>query len=94
MIARRSRVVGGFAGSEGGFGGDENLVAPAFDGHAENFLGQAIGVHVGRVEHGEAAFEADIDHAGGFSDISGAKAAEDFVAATESAGAEGEKGNF
>ena len=38
------------ADAEGGFGGDEELVAAAFDGLAEDFFGEAVGIDVGGVE--------------------------------------------
>ncbi len=61
MIARGADVVGSVADAEGGFGGDQNLVAiAAFDGFAENFFGEAVGVDVGGVEMKDAGIEADV----------------------------------
>ena len=61
----RSYALGRRAEAERAFGGDDDLIAPAFDGRPENLLGYSIGIDVGRIEHGQAGFEADIDESRG-----------------------------
>ena len=69
-------------------GGDEHLVAAALDRLAEDLLGQAGGIDVGRVEHGDAGFEADVDQPRGLGHVGRAPGLEEFAAAAEGAGAE------
>ena len=79
---------------EGGFGGDEQAIAFAGDGFAEDFFGDAVGINVGGVEEIDAGVEADVDEAGGFGDVAAAPGFEEFVGAAEGAGAEGENGDL
>jgi len=94
VVSRRAFVVGALAGGEGGFGGNENLIAAAFDGFAEDFLGDSIGVNIGGVEEVDAGFEANIDEAGGLGDVGRAPGFEKFIRAAKGAGAEAEDGDF
>src|SRR5271156_1687112 len=81
MEARRADVVRARTGFECGFGGDENFVAAAGNGAAENSFGFAVGVNVSAVEHVGAGFEANVNEAGGFGDAGISPGAEKFVAA-------------
>jgi hypothetical protein len=94
VIARGAEVVGAVAHGEGGFGGNEDAIAFAGDGFAEDFFGKATGVDVGGVEKIDAGFEADVDEARSFRDVTAAPGFEEFVAAAEGAGAETENGNL
>ncbi len=94
VIAGGAGVVGAGAEAEIGFGGDQDLVAPAADGVTEDFLGEAVGIGVGGVKHIQAVFEADINEAGGFGGAGGAKGFEEVAAATEGAGAEDKRRDF
>ena len=94
MMARGAEIVGAVAHRESGFRGDEDAVALAGDGFAEDFFGEAAGVDIGGVEEIDAGFEADVDEARGFGDVAGAPGFEEFVAAAERAGTETENGNL
>src|ERR1700690_3767316 len=94
MLARRADIVGAVAHGESGFGGDEKAVAFTGDSFAEDFFGEAAGVDVCGVEEVDAGFEADVNEARGFGDVTGAPGFEKFVAAAERAGAETENGNL
>ena len=61
-------------------------------GVAEDLLGGAGGVDVGRVEHGETVFEANVDESRGLGDVGVAPGLE-HVDAAERAGAESEDGD-
>jgi hypothetical protein len=88
MVTRGADIVRPLAGAEGRLGRDDDAVAAAGDGLAQDLLGQAVGVDVGAVEHGEAGLEADIDQAGGLPHVAFAPGAEELVAATERTRAE------
>ena len=94
VLARGAEVVGGVAQREKGFRGDEELVALAVDGFAEDLFGKAVGVAVGSVEEIDAGVEAEVDHAAGFVGLGRAPGFEEFVAAAEGCGAEAEGGDF
>src|SRR5262249_54378350 len=61
---------------------------------AENLLGHAGGIHVGRVEHVDARVEADVHETRGFLHIGVAPRAKEFAAAAEGARAEAERWNL
>jgi|SRR5580704_22928 hypothetical protein len=65
MMARGAEVVRAVAYAEGGFRGNENAIAFAGDGFAEDFFGEALGIDVGGVEEVDAGVEADVDKARG-----------------------------
>src|SRR5580704_4056292 len=94
MLARGAEVVRAVAHRESGFGGDENAVAFAADGFAEDFFGEAAGVDIGSVEEIDAGFEANVDESRSFGDVAGTPGFEKFVAAAKGAGAETENGNL
>ena len=60
-------------------------------GMAEEILGQAAGIDVGAVEHGDAVIEADIDQPRRPGRVGRAPRLEKVVAAAEGAGAEAER---
>lgn len=93
MEAAAADVVGALAEAEGGFGGDEDFVAAAFDGGAENFFGEAGGIDVGGVEHCQAGVEAKVDEFCGAFGVCVAPGFEELIAATEGACAECEFGD-
>ena len=70
------------------------VVAAAFDRGPENFLGRAIGIHIGRVEHIQAGIEANIHQPRGFGDIGRAPGFELFADSAKRASAEAERRNF
>jgi len=90
VVAGGAFVVGAVAHGEGSFGGDERLVALAFEGFAEDFLGLAVGVDIGGVKEIDAGFEADVDEAAGFGYVGFAPGFEKVATATEGSGAETE----
>jgi hypothetical protein len=94
VIARRADIVGTVAHCESSFRGDENAVAFAGDGFAEDFFREAARINVGGVEEIDARVETDIDEARGFGNVAGAPGFEEFVAATERAGAQTKNGNL
>jgi len=97
VIARGAEIIGKFGrgySAEGGLRRDEELVASAFDGSAENFFGGSVGVAVGSVEEVDAGIEAEGDEIFCFFELGGAPGFEEFVGAAESAGAEGKFRNF
>ena len=59
MPARTTHVVRPRAQSEGGFGGDQGLIAAAFEGLAQYLFRTAIGVDVGGVEERDPGLQAD-----------------------------------
>ena len=94
VMARRADVVGPRAGAKRPLGGDDHLIAAALDRLAQDLLGHAARVDVGRVEHGEAGFEADIDEPRGLGHVAVAPGLEELVAAAERAGAEAQHRNL
>ena len=94
VVARRADVVGAGAEAEGPLGGDDHLVAAALDRLAQDLLGHAVRVDVGRVEHGEPGLEADVDEPRGLGDVARAPGLEELVAAAECAGAEAQDGDL
>jgi hypothetical protein len=72
VIARRSDIIRAFASTKGRLGRNQEAVALALDGLAENFLGKAIGVDVRRVEDIDARVQAEADDALGLLDSGGA----------------------
>ena len=94
VVARGADVVRSRPAAEGALGRDEHLVAPALDRLAEDLLGQAVRVDVGRVEHRDAGLEADVDEPRRLGDVARAPGLEELVAAAEGAGAEAERGDL
>src|SRR5204862_740779 len=90
VMARRAKVVGAGTATEAALRRDENRLAPALDGLAEDFLRQAARIAIRGIEHVDAGLEADVDQALRFGDIACAPGLEEFVAAAECAGAERE----
>src|SRR2546429_679039 len=72
MLSRRPDVVGAVAEAERRLGRNQNLVAAALDGLAENALGLAERIDVRGIEHRHAGIEADIQKAARFGRVSGA----------------------
>jgi hypothetical protein len=96
MVAGAADVVGAkIATAEGGLGGDEDVLSwQVRDGFAEDDFAVAVGVDVGGVEEVTAGFHADVDEVFGFGVLGAAPGFEEFVGATEGAGAEAELGDF
>ncbi len=96
VIAGAADVVGAEVGAaEGGLGGEEDVLSlQVRDGFAEDDLAVAVGVDVGGIEEVTAGFHADVDEVFGFGVLGAAPGLEEFVAATEGAGAEAELGDF
>ncbi len=90
VVARGALVIRPLAGGKGRLGGNQQLVAPALDGLAENFLGSALGIDIGGIEKVEFMIETEVDHAGRLFRLDLAPALEEFIVAAESAGAETE----
>src|SRR5215471_10079860 len=90
MLARRAEIVRPLPHAEARLGRDEQPVAPAGDGLAENFFGQAVGIDIGRVEERRAGLERDVDEARRLLELGVAPGPKEFVAAAEGRGAEAE----
>src|ERR1700688_3768911 len=90
----KAEAVWAFAEAEGGFRGDEEILALSFDRFAEDFFRQSVGVNIGGIEEVDACFETDINEALRFVDSSFSPGAEEFGAAAERASAEAQLGNF
>jgi hypothetical protein len=71
-MARGAEVVRAVTHREGGFCRDENAVAFAGDGFAEDFFGEAFRVDIGGVKEIDAGVETDVDEARGFRNVAGA----------------------
>jgi hypothetical protein len=82
---------GPVAPAEGRLRRDQRLVPPALERLSEDLLGDALRVHVGRVEHREPRVEADVDEPRGLGDVGGAEALEHLRGAAERARAEREQ---
>ena len=93
-MAGRGDLVRPFAGLEGGLGGDDEGIAPALDGLAEDFLRQTVRIDVGGIEQIEPGLEIDVHEAGRFRDVGATSSAEKFAAAAEGAGAKAEHGHL
>ena len=76
--------------AEAGLGRDEDALAAAGDGLAENLLGQAVGINIGAVEHVEPGVETDVEQTCRLGSASGAPVFEELVAAAKRASAERE----
>src|SRR5262249_4319373 len=86
VIAGGADVVGARPDAEGALGGEEHLLAASLDRLAQDLLCHPLGIDVGRVEQGEAGFEADIDEPPGLGDVAGTPGPEQLAAAAEGAG--------
>jgi len=94
VIAGRANIVRPFAGLESRLRGDEDGIAPAFDGLAEDFLRQTVGVDIGGIEQVEPSLETDVNEAGRFCDVRASPGAKKFTAAAEGASAKAEGWHF
>src|SRR5580658_5795963 len=94
VMARGAEIVGAIAHGERGFRGDQNAIALAGDGFAEDFLGRAARVDVGGVKKIDAGFKAYVHKASSFGDVAAAPGFEEFGGPAEGAGAEAENGNL
>src|SRR5262249_9205499 len=90
MEARAAHVVRARSDAERPLRGDDDLIAAALDRLTQDLFGHAVGVDVGRVEHGQAPLEADTAERGAPGAAAGAPRLEEFVPAAEGAGAETE----
>src|SRR5450432_2753566 len=68
-MAGRTDVVRPFAGLEGRLGGDEDGIAPALDGLAEDFFRETARIDISGIEHVEPSLETDVHEAGCFRDV-------------------------
>ncbi len=68
-VARGAKVIRAIANRQGQFGRQDDFVAASFNGFAQNLFGRTVGIDVGTVEHVQACFQADIDHAAGFAGV-------------------------
>jgi len=94
MMTRRTDVVWAIACAQCDLGGNNRLIAPAFQRRAENRFGRTIRIDVRRVIQVDAGVEADVDEAFRLRDIGVAPGAESGPLATEGAGAEAEHGDL
>src|ERR1700732_3706227 len=83
MRARGAEVVGTVSHAKGGLGGNQSLIALAFERLTQDFLGKAAGVNVGGIEEVDSGFETDVEEATGFSHVGVAPGFEKLVAAPE-----------
>src|SRR5690349_185060 len=79
--------------AEAAFLRDRHGLPAAFDRLAEDFLRESARVAVGGVEHVDAGFKADVDQSLGLGDVARPPGLEEFIAAAEGTGAEGERRN-
>ncbi len=93
MMARHAAIVGAVSHPKKCFGGDNHLIAAAFDRFSKNFFGCARRINIRRIEHIDARLEADIHEMAGFLYIGGAPGTEKSAAA-EGAGAVGKDGDL
>ena len=94
VVPRRAEVVRPGTARKAALGRNQQFVAPALDRLSEDLLRQAARIDVGRIEHGQSRFEADVHQAGGLGDVAAAPGLEEFIAAAEGAGAQRECRNF
>ncbi len=94
MMARRADVVRVVAHAEGRLGRDDHLAAATGNRLAENFLGDAVRVNVGGVEHGDARVQANVDEARRFVHVGFAPRAEEIAPSAERRRAEAEYRDF
>src|SRR4051812_3074074 len=90
MMPRGPDIVRSLAGTKGRLGRDEDLIAPAGNGRAEDLLRRAAGVDVGAVEHVDPGFEADVDEPRRLGHVAAAPGFEQLAFATKGAGAKSE----
>src|SRR5262245_7587969 len=84
MMTRRAGVIRAFAESKGRLGRNQEVVALALYGLAENFLGKSIRVDVSRIEDVDASVKAEADEALGLLNSGGSPGLEKFRAPSES----------
>jgi hypothetical protein len=94
VLTRRADVIWPCTQTKRSLGGDENIVALAFDGFAENLFREAVGIHIRSIEKIDTGVEADTYHALGFRDIDFSPCAKKGVPSAKSAGAEAKHWNF
>ena len=90
MKTGRAEIIRAVPRPKSGFGGNQDFVAPASDGFAEDFFGHAVRINVSAVKHVKARVETDVHQPGGFGDAGLAPGREEFAFAAEGASAEGE----
>ncbi len=94
VMAGRADFVRSFAGLEGCLRGDEDSVASALDGLAEDFLRQPARIDIGGIEHVEPGLETDVHEPGRFGDVGAAPGVKKCALAAEGAGAKAERGHL
>jgi len=94
VIAGRTDIVWPISKAESRLSGNEHLASFALDGLAKDFLRQAVRINIRRIEEIYACFETDRDQAFGFFNIGLTPGPEEFVSATERAGAKTQRRHF
>ena len=91
MGARRTLIVWPGAGRKSGFGGDEHLVALAFERLPEDLFRSPLRIAVGGVEQVDARVEAEIHQSASFVDFSCAHCLEEARSSAEGGGSIGQR---
>src|SRR5262245_65144768 len=94
VVARRADVIRAIAESKGRLGRNQELVALALYGLAQNFLGKSIRVDVRCIEDVDARVQAETDEAPGLLYSGGSPCLEKFISPSESPSSETQRGDF
>ena len=94
VIPRRADVVWSCPQAKGGFGGDQNIPALAFDGFAENFFQESVRIDVRGIGKIDAMVKANPYQLFSFRDIGFSPRTKKCIPSAKSPGAKAEHGNF